>query len=67
VDSTGGEIRGQHHGYFLPSEGASNIALAMFTFPSLAAYETYRQQSMNDPACIAVAQVRRRNPLHPQL
>jgi hypothetical protein len=44
---------GQHHGYFLPSEGASNIALAMFTFPSLAAYETYRQQSMNDPACIA--------------
>ncbi|HEF4761496.1 TPA: NIPSNAP family protein [Pseudomonas putida] len=44
---------GQHHGYFLPSEGANNIALAMFTFPSLAAYETYRQQSMNDPACIA--------------
>lgn len=44
---------GQHHGYFLPSEGANNIALAMFTFPSLSAYETYRQQSMKDPQCIA--------------
>nr|WP_180205410.1 NIPSNAP family protein [Pseudomonas sp. SbOxS1]NYU05506.1 NIPSNAP family protein [Pseudomonas sp. SbOxS1] len=44
---------GQHHGYFLPSEGANNIAMAMFTFPSLAAYESYRQQSMSDPECIA--------------
>ncbi|MCW0066488.1 NIPSNAP family protein, partial [Burkholderia pseudomallei] len=44
---------GTHHGYFLPSEGDNDIALAMFTFPSLAAYETYRQQSMDDPACIA--------------
>ena len=34
---------GQHHGYFLPSEGASDIAYALFTFPSLAAYEEYRQ------------------------
>jgi hypothetical protein len=24
---------GQHHGYFMPSEGFSNVALAMFTFP----------------------------------
>ena len=30
---------GQHHGYFLPSEGANNVALALFSFPSLAAYE----------------------------
>ena len=30
---------GIHHGYFLPSEGASDVALAMFSFPSLAAYE----------------------------
>jgi hypothetical protein len=44
---------GQHHGYFLPSEGANNIALALFTFPSLAVYEHYRQQSMSDPQCIA--------------
>jgi hypothetical protein len=26
---------GQHHGYFLPSEGANNVALALFSFPSL--------------------------------
>jgi hypothetical protein len=44
---------GQHHGYFLPSEGVSNVALAMFSFPSLAAYEQYRQQSMLDPECQA--------------
>jgi NIPSNAP len=42
---------GQHHGYFLPSEGANNIALAMFTFPSLAAYEKYRAMSANDSEC----------------
>jgi hypothetical protein len=44
---------GQHHGYFLPSEGANNIALAMFTFPSLSAYEQYRTQSATDAACQA--------------
>ena len=40
---------GIHHGYFLPSEGDSDIALAMFSFPSLAAYEQYRKVSVNDP------------------
>ncbi|AOK62857.1 NIPSNAP family protein [Burkholderia ubonensis] len=44
---------GTHHGYFLPSEGASDFALAMFSIPSLAAYETYRQRSKEDAACIA--------------
>ncbi|MBC9251307.1 NIPSNAP family containing protein [Pseudomonas alcaligenes] len=44
---------GKHHGYFLPSEGANNIGLAMFTFPSLAEYEQYRNKSMADPECIA--------------
>jgi hypothetical protein len=44
---------GTHHGYFLPSEGASNIALALFTFPSLAAYEAYRTQAAGDSACQA--------------
>jgi hypothetical protein len=44
---------GKHHGYFLPSEGASNVALALFTFPSLAAYETYRQKAAVDPDCQA--------------
>ena len=27
---------GTHHGYFMSSEGANNVALALFTFPSLA-------------------------------
>jgi hypothetical protein len=44
---------GKHHGYFLPSEGASNVALAMFTFPSLAEYEEYRNKSFQDPNCKA--------------
>ena len=42
---------GQHLGYFMPSEGASDVAYALFNFPSLAAYETYRQQSAQDVLC----------------
>jgi NIPSNAP len=44
---------GKHHGYFMPSEGANNIALALFTFDNLAAYEVYRNDSFKDPACQA--------------
>jgi hypothetical protein len=44
---------GKHHGYFLPSEGANNIALALFTFESLAAYEQYRTSSFSDSECVA--------------
>lgn len=44
---------GTHHGYFLPAEGASNIAIALFSFPSLAAYADYRQRSLDDPDCQA--------------
>lgn len=44
---------GKHHGYFMPSEGANNIALALFTFDSLATYESYRQRSFEDPDCQA--------------
>lgn len=44
---------GRHHGYFMPSEGASNVALALFTFPSLARYEAYRLDSLRDPECQA--------------
>lgn len=40
---------GIHHGYFLPSEGASDVALAMFTFPDFATYEKYRSDSAKDP------------------
>ncbi|EJG0880193.1 NIPSNAP family protein [Vibrio parahaemolyticus] len=43
---------GQHNGYFLPSEGANNVALALFTFESLSAYEDYRTKSQHDPECI---------------
>lgn len=40
---------GVHHGYFMPSEGESDIALGMFSFQSLAAYEKYRQAAALDP------------------
>ncbi len=43
---------GTHHGYFLPSEGTNNVALALFSFPSLATYEQYRIDSFNDEKCI---------------
>ncbi len=47
------KLGGQHHGYFLPHEGANNIALALFSFESLAAYEEYRRKVAVDPECIA--------------
>ncbi len=42
---------GIHHGYFLPHEGANNIAIAIFSFPSLAEYEKYRELIKVDPTC----------------
>jgi NIPSNAP len=42
---------GKHVGYFMPSEGINNVALALFTFPSLAAYEVYRTKAAQDPDC----------------
>lgn len=59
---------GTHHGYFLPGEapaqaafsfpgiatqGDPNIAVALFSFPSLADYERYREQAAHDPECQA--------------
>jgi hypothetical protein len=44
---------GTHHGYFLPHEGPSDIAYAMFSFPSLAAYEEYRIRMAADADCQA--------------
>ena len=44
---------GKHHGYFLPHEGANNIALALFSFPSLATYESYRTKATSDQECQA--------------
>ena len=43
---------GTHHGYFLPHEGANNIAVALFSFPSLAEYEVYRAKILKDPGCL---------------
>jgi hypothetical protein len=40
---------GLHHGYFLPAEGASDRALALFSFPSLGKYEEYRTLFGVDP------------------
>jgi hypothetical protein len=59
---------GTHHGYFVADEtpasaafsfpgigeeGAANIAIALFSFPSLEAYETYREKVAFDPECHA--------------
>jgi hypothetical protein len=49
---------GTHHGYFLPSEGASDVALALFTFPSFAAYEQYRERFGVDPDFVAADRIR---------
>lgn len=49
-------------GYFMPHEGTNNIALALISFDSLAAYEAYRARLKADPAGaanFATAQARR--------
>ena len=60
---------GTHHGYFVPGDeppsapfsfpgigetGAPNIAIALFSFPSVASYESYRRHVPSDPACVEV-------------
>lgn len=49
---------GTHHGYFLPDEGASDIAYALLSFPSLADYERYRQGFSVDPEFIDADRIR---------
>jgi hypothetical protein len=49
---------GVHHGYFLPSEGASDIAYALFSFPSLAEYERYRGRFGVDSEFVAADRIR---------
>ena len=49
---------GTHHGYFLPAEGASDAALALFSFPSFSDYEQYRARFGHDPEFIEADRVR---------
>ena len=44
-----GRFGGTHHGYFLPAEGRSDEALALFSFASLSEYERYRKEAASDP------------------
>jgi hypothetical protein len=60
------EYGGTHHGYFVPHEapppaafsfagigedGPRNIAFALFSFPTIEAYEKYRGEVSDDPEC----------------
>ena len=55
------KMGGNHHGYLLPFESSNNIAYATFSFPSLAAYEIYRNQIQEDAACQKVLQTAKEN------
>lgn len=56
IERCGGDLLG----YFLPSEGANDYALALVNFGSLAEYEQYRQMLAADPDARAnVAHARR--------
>lgn len=46
IPACGGDLIG----YFLPHEGTNNVALALISFDSLAAYEGYRARLRADPA-----------------
>ena len=43
---------GTHHGTFLPHEGPNNIAVQLFSFPSLAEYERYRTAVKQDDVAL---------------
>ena len=53
IQRCGGELLG----YFLPTKfaGPTNIALALISFRSLAAYEDYRAALLNDAGAVASA------------
>lgn len=42
---------GTHHGYYLPHESPNDLAVCLFSFPSLAEYEAYRIDSLTDSEC----------------
>ena len=45
IPANGGKLLG----YFMPHEGTNNIAIALISFESLAAYEAYRARLKADP------------------
>lgn len=45
IPACGGELLG----YFMPHEGTNDIAMALISFDSLAAYEAYRARIKADP------------------
>jgi hypothetical protein len=49
IPACGGDLVG----YWMPHEGTNNIALAMISFPSLAAYEQYRARLRADERAMA--------------
>lgn len=46
IPACGGDLLG----YWLPHEGTNDVALALISFESLAAYEAYRARLRADPA-----------------
>ena len=48
IPACGGDLIG----YFMPHEGTNNIAHALISFDSLAAYEAYRARLKADPAAM---------------
>ena len=52
-------------GYWMPHEGTNNIAFALISFESLAAYEAYRARLRADDAGARDLPVRRRSEVHP--
>jgi hypothetical protein len=49
IPACGGDLLG----YWMPHEGTNNIAFALISFDSLAAYETYRARLRTDPEGMA--------------
>lgn len=65
---------GTHHGYFMPRsapdgvsfsfpgvghDGPADVAIALFTFPDEASYQSYRERVANDPDCLKATEAYR--------
>lgn len=49
---------GVHHGYFLPGDGASDRALALFSVDNMAAYERFKTLAATNEEAIAANRLR---------